>query len=145
MGGEIWMVPEKGEAAKVKALLKESGYEGPKLDGGASCDFWVEWSGNRLELGYTVGSRLNGEWAYAVALALCRRFRFRKAGWDSIGYCETMEDFTKGRPFGADMRMMREAKGFRGLVLRMAVYLAGIRKAQKAYEKAAAELVGGGA
>ena len=148
MGGEVWMLAEKGEARKVKAVLKESSYVGPKLPGSAfPCDFWVEWRGNRLELGYTIGGRANGEWAYAVALALCRRFKFRKAGWDSVGYCDTMEEFTRGRPFSADLKMFERAKGrlFGGMLARMVEatgYVDGLKKAQKAYEKAAAELVG---
>ena len=99
MGGTLYIVPEKGEAIKIKAFLKEETYVCPQLKLREPMgDFWVSWSGNRLDLGYSFGSWLNGEWALAVGLEICRRFKIKKAGWDSVGYCKNMEEFMRSKP-----------------------------------------------
>ena len=99
MGGTIQMIPAKGEAAKIKAILKEEAYVCPEMKKGEHLgDFWVDWYGNRLELGYTFGGGFGfGEWAKAVAQEICRRFKIKKAGWDSVGYCD-MKEFMMYRP-----------------------------------------------
>lgn len=143
MGGEVIMIPEKGEAKKIKAVLKRDSYVGPEMNG-QPCDFWVTWRGNKLALGYSFGSRLNSEWAYAVGLALCKRFKFKKAGWDSIGYVDKLEEFTKGRPFGCDIRML-EKSGVRSTILRLLgpTHLKNLRRMRDALELAAERLVNG--
>lgn len=100
MGGTLYLVPEKGETQKIKATLKETSYVCPDIKSSIHAgDFWVEWDGNRLGLGYSFGAMMmNGEWALAVALEICRHFKIKKAGWDSVGYCKNMEEFMRSVP-----------------------------------------------
>lgn len=102
MGGELLMIPEKGEVEKIKRIFPDnSSFVCPQLQNGKHIgDFWVTWRGNKLELGYSFGSPLNGEWALAVGLEIARHFRIKKAGWDSVGYCKSMDEFMCSKILG---------------------------------------------
>lgn len=101
MGGELWMIPDKGEAKKIKKIFpNKSTFVCPRINNDQAIgDFWVTWNRNKLELGYSFGSPLNGEWTLAVALEIARRFKIKKAGWDSVGYCKTMDEFMQSKIF----------------------------------------------
>ena len=82
MGGEIMLVPARGEAKKIKALLNQEAYQAPVIHEFADypADFWVQWRGNTLELGFTCNTFLmSNEWAHAVANELIKKFNFTNA------------------------------------------------------------------
>lgn len=137
MGGEIIMIFEAGETAKVKALDWDKLTLAPKVKGIADHDFWVTWVGNKLELGYTCCLR---DWAQAIAHELCKRFRVKKGGWDSVGYCKDVNEFKRARAFGATMSSMRInylSRAFYALSGEFRVF----KRAQKVYEKEAKRLL----
>jgi hypothetical protein len=108
-GGEVMLILEKGEAEKVKKLLTETSYVAPKIEerDPYPADCWLNWKGNKLEIGYTFGGgEDNGEWANAIAQQIVNRFKAKRGGWDSVGYCKTLEEYKACcEPFHAQLRM----------------------------------------
>jgi hypothetical protein len=112
VGGEVMLLLEKGETAKIKRVLTESSYTAPKTDPKdpypASC--WLNWRGNRLEIGYSFGGEFGSEWANAIAHEIIKRFKVKKGGWDSVGYCKTLEEYLSCcEPFHAQFKMLERA------------------------------------
>jgi hypothetical protein len=133
MGGEIMMIFEAGEAAKIKKLDWDKLTVGPKMPDLPSQDFWVDWKGNKLELGYTV---VDSDWAQAISHELCKRFKVKKAGWDSVGFCKDIENFKKAKAFSGRLSLMQHskaAKAFNALCGFTRLY----KRAQKVYSEEA--------
>jgi hypothetical protein len=145
MGGEVYILPAKGEAKKIKEALKvidDQQCIAPMMEWEKyPADCWFQWRGNCLEIGYSFGNMGNGEWAYALGQEICRRFKIKNAGWSAVGYCG-LKPFMKSFPFRAmmegPMKLMKDPttpeetrKCFKQEIMDM-------RKASEKYVKAAA-------
>lgn len=112
MGQEINLIPAKGERKKIHAFLKEKlgkytedkywMIEGPDLEG-FDLNCWIEWRGRRLDIGHQ-SHALKSQWAKTIAFELKKRFKFDKAGWDSVGY---YKDFWKREAFSDEAMDMK--------------------------------------
>jgi len=118
MGQEFWILPTKKDSKHVRKLVAQIGstpsdkgnyryVEGPSIDK-YKLDCWIHWRGPRLEIGYAAGAYL-GEWAKAIALEICKRFRPKRAGHDAIGYIKDLDQFITTRPFDVEMRLRMDA------------------------------------
>jgi hypothetical protein len=117
MGGEVILRMAAGQRKAVDALMKKVAPGGSLI--GPDCahqkgyfpDCWFQWRGRDFQVGYA-HSYGNSDWALAVAIAICKRFKVVKAGWDSVGYCKDMAEFNRARPFGHEVqsntRIMRD-------------------------------------
>lgn len=114
MGQEIWILPVKSDSKKVRKLVAKIGeapgdkgsyryVKGPTIDG-YTLDCWIHWRGPRLEIGYASHAYMS-DWAKAVALEICKRFRPKRAGWDAIGYMKNLEQFLTTKPFDTEMKI----------------------------------------
>jgi hypothetical protein len=115
MGGSVMLLMKPGEANKIMSFFTPGTdlLSAPVLKGydrRAHC--WIECSGNKIDIGYSFGGMHNGEWANAIAVEIIKRFKVRKAGWDSIGYCDDINSVLKARPFS----MYLEDKGIIGIL-----------------------------
>jgi hypothetical protein len=111
MGGEVILRLAAGQRKAVDRLMKKvapEGMIGPGCAHKEGCfpDCWYQWSGRDLQIGYC-HSYGNSDWALAVAMAVCKRFKVVKAGWSCIGYCKDMAEFNRCRPFGHEVKCAR--------------------------------------
>ena len=102
MGAEILIIFEKGEKARLKRVLTETNYECPDNYFGKT-NVWIEWKGNRLEIGYSAGMACR-EWAGALGYIIAKNYKLKKAGYSSSSYCETIEEFLRSKPFNFDIK-----------------------------------------
>lgn len=116
MGGSVMLLMKPREAEKVMSFFdfdkSPDLLRAPVLKGyrdQACC--WIERTGNKIDIGYSFGGMNNGEWANAIAVEIIKRFKVRKAGWDSIGYCDSINSVLEARPFS----LYLEAKGIVGI------------------------------
>jgi hypothetical protein len=99
MGGEVILMMEKGEAKRLhnfvddllanKVCEKSDVYywfKAPDVGCGEhGC--WIDFHGRIVQVGYSF-SELNDAYALAIACEIRDRFKVKKGGWDSIGYCD---------------------------------------------------------
>lgn len=133
MGQEIWLYPEPSKIPEIKEYLKlldlpeKDGYlivEGPNFNGW-EMNCWIEfrkvdWEPEYddegvndfegieefLEIGYQP-HHYKSDFAKCIAWELRKRFKFLKAGWDSIGWAD---DFWKNEPFDFHIKMNRKSE-----------------------------------
>lgn len=105
MSGSVILLAEKGQTAKIRKFFNKIS---EKIDDGIGGYYWslpgpkigeleidrviLEINRDRIEIGYNFGQAgMPQEFAKAFAQALCNKFKFKRAGWDSIGYIPEKE------------------------------------------------------
>lgn len=144
MGGSIIIKFEDGVAERVRAILDRDSYTvndlGDDVPGVSHniSDVWLEWDEQEswpldgmhvdeddepeeyvadLQICYSFGGGNNGEWAIAIAQAIHQRFPVKYGGWDSVGYCRTIEEFKRSYPFRHSLEGTY-GKGIGGIIAR---------------------------
>ena len=120
MGGSVILLAKKGEPKKIRKFFNKIAEKidyywslpGPKVGKVQVDRIILEFNDNRVELQYNFGQGdLPQEFAKIFGQALCRRFKFTKAGWDSVGWIPEKEGglkcFMKSPSFRLERRMLR--------------------------------------
>jgi hypothetical protein len=116
---------KKGEAKKFRSFCdqtfrKEVGYRpdfpdykcvAPPISGNAGdmlklkedeAICWIELDGYKLSIEYTAHPICH-EWAVTIGKEVIKHFKVKKAGWDSIGYCPTVDEVMTRGPFKLEL------------------------------------------
>lgn len=125
MSHAMMLLFEKGEAKKFRSFCdqtfrKEVGYRpdtpdykcvAPSISGNAGgmlkikdeeATCWIELEGYKVSIEYAAHPICH-EWAVTIGKEIIRNFKVKKAGWDSIGYCPTVDEVMKRGPFKMEL------------------------------------------
>jgi hypothetical protein len=105
MGASVILMFEKGEIKKVKdwfvQICPAERYpdlpvpESPYREKENTRGIYVEFSRNIMELDRAIWDNIAGCYATFIGQELGKRLKLKKAGWDSVGYCDKIENFMK--------------------------------------------------
>jgi len=127
MGGSIALFMAAGEMPKLPAFLKNnSNIAVPVIKNyNTESGVWISRRGRLLEICYGFGGP-DGEFAYFLAKSICVRFKVEKAGWDSIGYLKSIDDFIHGEPMRGIYFMLKRKKTIRGIRRQIVQYISSL-------------------
>jgi len=129
MGAEVRLLLAPGEMKRLPAFLREDGLDVPEIKGfnTGSGGIWFGRKGRVLEICYSFGGGgSDGEFAYFLGKSICSRFKVEKAGWDSVGYCRSIDEFIHGEPFVGLYFMMKRRKTIRSIRRQIVDYISSL-------------------
>jgi hypothetical protein len=118
MGGTIQLVPAKGHTKTIREwhnlLRLERGQHtivpprDEKLEKLFDGSVWFrglycELKSSRYDMSYAIWDQPGSAFGTQIGREMVRRGWVKKAGWDSIGYCKTLDEFLEGEPFSYDV------------------------------------------
>lgn len=131
MSSTVITVWEKGETEKIKIWFSKVGNqyeeifvpEFPYIEGLIICPYrqnvergiWVIFEKNKIDFDTAIWDDIGGAYATIIVQELSKKFKLKKAGWDSIGYCT--EDFMNSE--GLLVRIYRDRSELKKDVERM--------------------------
>lgn len=151
MGAAIHLIMGKGEKKRLLSAVSGAVEYAPE---GIGC--WInDGNGSRVVIEYQSGWG-HREFALAIAWQICKHYDVRRGGWDSVGYLEPVEKFSKYRAFSIEinrakkylrqLEKMKPSKDATRTQIRTthqfySTELAQTKQRQKAYETRAKEIL----
>lgn len=102
MSGTLRIKFVKGEISKVKKVFHLLSSDGTNLfppdkkyipDNSKNRGLYVEFKKGIMSLDYAIWDQYSSGWATIIAQELLKYFEAEKAGWDSVGWCKSLDEF----------------------------------------------------